>query len=137
MLALLNHFDELFTDTALRNTTSSRSRLFIPRVDIDESPTAYELTADLPGLTQEDIEISVEQGVLTFTGERSVSTSKDAVKKRRSERTLGSFRRTFTLPKDTPAEQITAKMEHGQLLISIPKPAPRAPTKVPIQGASV
>ena len=134
MLALLNHFDEFFSDTTLRSAPPTRSRLFIPKVDIEESKASYELRADLPGLTQEDVEISVEQGVLTFTGERLRTEPKEAHTMRRSERNLGRFRRTFTLPKDTPAEHITATMQNGQLFISIPKPAPRAATKVPIQG---
>jgi HSP20 family protein len=133
MLTLLNHFDDLFMDHPARRRSSTVIRTFVPAVDIDESEVAYHLTADLPGLSQDALDISIDKGVLTFSGQRPAARQGDGSNRRRTERRHGAFRRAFTLPEGIDADGISAELAHGQLRISIPKPVQSPPTKVQIQ----
>jgi HSP20 family protein len=133
MLTLLNHFDDLFMEHPTLRRRSTAIRTFVPAVDIDESEMAYHLTADLPGLSQDDLDISIDKGVLTFSGQRPASSQGDGSNRRRTERRHGAFRRAFTLPEGIDADGISAELANGQLRISIPKPVKSTPTKVQIQ----
>lgn len=135
MLALWNQFDDLFNDDHFRARSPLRS--FVPAVDIEETKDGYALTADLPGLTAEDVHITVENGVLVLSGERKNerATEKDGYK--RVERSFGSFRRSFTLPKGVKVEDVTATTEHGQVKVLIPKPVAELPHKISVQAAAV
>ena len=129
MLALLNQFDDLFGD----ETRSRRpSRTFVPAVDVEERKSDYRLTADLPGLSPNDVEVTIENGVLTVSGERKDQKVEEKNGYRRVERTFGSFRRSFTLPKGVAADAITAHTENGQLEVLIPKPAAETPRKIKV-----
>lgn len=131
MLALWNQFDDLFGDEFRpRRLTKS----FSPAVDIEETKTDYRLTADLPGLTADDVEVSIENGVLTVSGERKNETVDEKEGYRRVERTFGSFRRSFTLPKGVSAEAVKAHTENGQLQVLIPKPAQETPKKIKVEA---
>jgi HSP20 family protein len=92
-----------------------------PAVDIRETDDGFELTAELPGLGKEDIEVSVDNGVLTLRGERTLdeSTSKDSF--RRVERAYGSFERSFSLPTGIDAGKVEARFDHGLLTLNVPK----------------
>jgi len=94
-----------------------------PSVDISEDDNAFTLHADIPGVDPNDIEISMEKGVLTIRGERkSENVEEDKEKNyRRVERMTGSFYRRFTLPDSADADRIEAKSEHGVVTITIPK----------------
>ena len=108
---------------------------FIPPVDVREEKDAFVLTADLPGVTPEDIEITAEKGVLTLRGERKSERREDAVGYERLERVTGSFVRRFTLPENVQEEAIKAKFTHGVLAVSIPKKPEVAPKKVLVEAA--
>lgn len=129
MLALWNQFDDLFNDDALR-ARRSVTRSFAPPVDIQETKNGYQLIADLPGLTADDVDITVENGVLVISGERKAQNVEEKDGYRRVERSFGSFRRAFTLPKGVDVEGVSARTEHGQLLIDIPKPVAELPRKI-------
>jgi HSP20 family protein len=108
---------------------------FIPPVDVREEKDAFVLTADLPGVTPEDIEITAEKGVLTLRGERKSERREDAVGYERLERVTGSFVRRFTLPENVQEDAIKAKFTHGVLAVSIPKKPEVAPKKVMVEAA--
>ena len=94
---------------------------FNPVVNTREGEFAYHVDADLPGVNKEDIKISVKDNMLTISGERK---HKEEVKKKdyyRVESSFGKFERTFTLPKGSDAENITASNEDGVLEVVIPK----------------
>jgi HSP20 family protein len=133
MLALWNQFDDLFNDDHFKTRRLARS--FVPAVDIEETREGYLLIADLPGLTAEDVNITVENGVLVLSGERKDERVDEKDGYKRIERSFGSFRRSFTLPKGVNAEQVTAKTEHGQVKVSIPKPVAELPRKIKIESA--
>ena len=92
-----------------------------PSVDISEDDNAFTLLADIPGVAPEDIDISMEKGVLTIRGERSSENIEEGENFRRVERQSGQFYRRFTLPDSADADKIEAKSEHGVLTVTIPK----------------
>lgn len=136
MLALWNQFDDLLHDDLLRlRRQTTQSPQFTPPVDIVETEKGYELSADLPGLTAENVDISVEDGVLSISGERKNETAEDRKGYRRIERSFGSFKRVFTLPKGVSVDQVTARFEHGQLKVLVPKPVSVLPRKVRVEAS--
>ena len=92
-----------------------------PAVDITENDTEFKLVADIPGVNPDDIEISMEKGVLTIKGERKTENVEEGENFRRVERQSGTFYRRFTLPDSADADKIAARSEHGVLTITIPK----------------
>jgi len=107
-----------------------------PRVDIFERDGAYVIEADVPGMAREDLHVSVEEGVLTLSGERQQEKREERGRCHRLERTYGSFLRSFTLPADSDGTAIRASCQDGQLSITVPRkagtPAPAAHV-VPVQ----
>ena len=94
-----------------------------PSVDITESDDAFILFADIPGVKPDNIEVSMDNGVLTIKGERKTEEKTEKENFRRVERQYGMFYRRFTLPDTANAEKIEAHSEHGVLKVTIPKQA--------------
>jgi len=92
-----------------------------PKVDVAEDPAAYKLTAELPGLTEKDIELSVVDGMLTLKGEKQQEKEEKNKQYWLNERTYGSFQRTFALPESVDPEKVDAKFAKGILTIMLPK----------------
>lgn len=92
-----------------------------PSVDIIEDENSFKLLADIPGVKPEDIDVSMDNGVLTIKGERSTESKTEKENFRRVERQYGVFYRRFTLPETANADKIEAHSEHGVLKIIIPK----------------
>ena len=103
-----------------------------PAVDVHESAGAFHFTAELPGLTKEDIEITLEESNLTLTGERKFEEKEEGESYHRVERSYGSFTRTFTLPGEVDTAKVTAEFKNGVLNISVPKTEQAKPHKVEI-----
>lgn len=99
-----------------------------PRMDIAETGKGYELTADLPGMKEKDVDISVSNDVLTITGERSYERDGDGRSVHLSERGFGTFKRSFSLPDDVDQDQIQARLKNGVLAVLLPKSEEDAPT---------
>jgi HSP20 family protein len=94
---------------------------WVPAVDILESKDGFLLRADVPGVDPEDINVSMDNGILNVSGERRAEPPADDVTAQRVERATGKFFRHFTLPETADAEGITAKCSNGILAVSIPK----------------
>lgn len=92
-----------------------------PRMDIAETGKGYELTADLPGMQDKEVDISVSNDVLTITGERSYEQESDGRSVHLSERGFGTFKRSFSLPDDVDQDQIQARLKNGVLAVFLPK----------------
>ncbi len=90
-------------------------------VDIKEEPTRFVLFADIPGVNPKDIEISMENGILTIKGERDAMHTEEGEGYTRIEPSKGSFYRGFALPDTANVDKITAEGKHGVLRIIIPK----------------
>lgn len=92
-----------------------------PAVDIKEDDKAFMLFADLPGVNPDNIEVTMDKGVLTIKGERQSEKKTEEENYKRVERQYGVFYRRFTLPDSADADGIEAKSENGVLTITIPK----------------
>jgi len=106
-----------------------------PAVDIREEADHYLLTADLPGVKPEDIDVTMENGVLTIQGQRHAEKSSESDGYKRYERVRGSFLRRFALPDTANGEDIVAETKHGVLEVTIPKHAELAPKKIAVKQA--
>ena len=98
-----------------------------PATDIVEKQDRFELRADLPGVSAEEIEVSMDAGVLTISGERHAEERAEDDSVRRIERSSGRFVRRFSMPDTADAEGIKARTSNGILEVSVPKlPEPKA-----------
>jgi HSP20 family protein len=104
-----------------------------PAVDIKEEDGAYLVHADVPGVDPKDIELNMENSVLTLRGERRLESAKDEGNYRRIERVTGTFYRRFTLPDTADAEHISAKYANGVLEVRIPKQEKALPRRIEVQ----
>ncbi len=104
-----------------------------PSVDIKEEAECFVIHADVPGVDPKDIEISMEDGVLTLAGERKSETREEKDGWKHVERLSGRFLRRFTLPEGTDAENISAHSSNGVLEIAIPKLAKVQPKKIQVK----
>jgi HSP20 family protein len=94
-----------------------------PAVDVSESDKAYEITAELPGLAEKDIEVKVANGGLTIKGEKQEEKEEKRRDYHLSERRYGAFQRAFRLPEGVDPEKIEASFRNGVLTVTLPKSA--------------
>ena len=106
-----------------------------PTVDIEENDDNFKVTADLPGVNKDDIEVRLDNGVLSITGEKRVDkeTGK-GTKQHRTERFRGSFSRRFSLPTAIDAEKVNADYKDGVLTLAIPKVETEKPKSIEIKA---
>jgi HSP20 family protein len=107
-------------------------RRWIPAMDLAETETDFVLKADLPGMSESDIKIELEDNVLTISGERKAEQEERKAGYYRVERSFGSFRRGLTLPEGVDPETVKATFADGVLEVTVPKPAQQLPRKVQI-----
>jgi HSP20 family protein len=98
-----------------------------PAIDITEDAAAYKLTAELPGMTEQDIEVALRGDVLTLKGEKKEEKETDEAEMHLSERSYGAFARSFTLPEGVDADKIGAAFANGVLTLTLPKAAAAMP----------
>src|SRR6266852_904236 len=91
-----------------------------PEVDISEDDHGYVLKADLPEMKKDDVKVTVEDGVLSVSGERKTEKEDQKKKFHRIERCYGTFRRCFTLPEDADSTKVTAEFRDGVLKVHLP-----------------
>ncbi|MCP5151729.1 MAG: Hsp20/alpha crystallin family protein [Ectothiorhodospiraceae bacterium] len=103
-----------------------------PAVDIREEANRYVLLADVPGVEPQDIDITMEAGVLTIKGERKRAEGEDRSGYRRVERAYGTFHRRFSLPDTADAERISASCKDGVLEVAIPKHEKLQPRRITV-----
>ena len=128
---LQNEMNRLFSSAFDTPTNGGQTmRRWMPAMDLMETDSHFVLTADLPGLTEEDVNIEVDDRVLTISGERTAKHESTKDGYHRVERAFGSFSRSLTLPKGVNAEAVEAAFEHGVLEIRIPKPEQPKPRKI-------
>jgi HSP20 family protein len=106
-----------------------------PAVDIKEEQDKFVLLADLPGVKPEEIDVSMEDGVLTIRGEKKTEAKDEKEGYKRVERTYGSFYRRFSLPDTANPDAISAKSDHGVLEIVIPKREAVQPKRINVTSA--
>jgi HSP20 family protein len=111
------------------------TRRWTPAMDLLETDDHFVLRADLPGMTQEDVNIELEDNVLTVSGERKAEHQEKQEGFYRVERAFGSFARSLTLPKGIDPERVSAGFDNGVLEVRVPKPEERKPRKITIGAA--
>lgn len=107
---------------------------FIPNVDVRETDDALILSAELPGIAEEDIDVEVEKNVLTLKGERSHEETQQEDNWMRTERSYGSFERRFVLPDTVSTDDVVADLQNGVLTLTFAKTADVKPKKIAIGG---
>ncbi|MGI9556903.1 MAG: Hsp20/alpha crystallin family protein [Solirubrobacterales bacterium] len=120
-----------------RGSGSGQTRRWVPAMDLAESEDNLVLTADLPGVGEDDVEIEIKDGVLTVAGERSDQNTKKTGGYQRVERAYGKFSRSLTLPDGIDAGKVEAEFDNGVLGITIPKPEERKPHRVAIAKGKI
>ncbi|HSG65236.1 MAG TPA: Hsp20/alpha crystallin family protein [Gammaproteobacteria bacterium] len=103
-----------------------------PAADIVERETEYLIKAELPGVTREDIDVQLDNGILTITGERKLEEKKETDRSHRVERFYGKFSRSFRVPDDVDTGAIKAECENGVLSLRLPKTKQTKPAAVKI-----
>jgi HSP20 family protein len=111
-------------------------RRWMPAMDLLETADHFVLRADLPGMSEQDVNIELEDSTLSISGERKTEHEDTQEGYYRVERASGSFQRSLTLPKGVDPEAVTASFDRGVLEVRIPKPEARKPRKIAIGGAS-
>jgi len=125
-------FDRLLGNPAESDQSNVVTSQWAPRVDIKEEDRRFVIYADIPGVDPEKIEVSMEKGILTIKGERTVENREQNGKFTRLERSHGLFYRRFALPDSADADGITAHGKDGVLEIVIPKKAETTPRRITI-----
>jgi HSP20 family protein len=132
MRSLQDDLDRLFEQRLGMDETTGSVANWTPPVDIREEEDRFVLHADIPGVKPEDIEVTMENGVLTISGSREETSRSESNGYRRVERVSGRFFRRFTLPDTANAEEIRAKSHNGVLEVIIPKHARVMPRRISV-----
>lgn len=128
MMRDMTRWDPFRAMTALE----ARSGNYLPDVDVKETPEAYVFHADLPGFKEENVEIAVDGNRITFSGKREEERKSEKDKYYMTERSWGSFTRSFTLPAGVDTTKAHAELKNGVLSVSVPRAAGTTPKKIPI-----
>jgi len=118
--------DSFFDDVPVWNTRT-------PAVDVKEEETRYLMEVELPGLTEKDIELKVEDNILTLSSKKEESKEEKKNGYLLRERRSAEFSRTFVLPNDTDRAEIKAEFKNGLLMVSVPKKPEAQPRKIDVR----
>ena len=140
---LQREIDRLFDDFA-RGVSANGGGMLMPSIDVTETDKEIEVVAELPGLERKDVEISLENDVLTIRGEKEVETKADDKDRKDgkgktyhvAERTYGAFYRVIQLPPGIDPSTVQATMSKGVLKITIPKPKQSTAAKIEVKEAA-
>jgi HSP20 family protein len=119
---------------ARENDSSSATAMWIPLVDIHEYADRFELYVDLPGVDPATVDLTLDGGILTLSGDRTQASHRqgEEAQGRRVERGHGQFHRRFVLPDTADSEKVNATGSHGVLTVTIPKQPKAMPRKIKI-----
>jgi HSP20 family protein len=130
--ALQDQVNRIFNETVRSQGDESALTAWAPSVDIYETPNELVVKADLPEVDEKDIDIRVENNLLTIRGERKFDKSVTEDNYLRIERTYGTFSRSFSLPNTVNAEAIRAEYKNGVLTVNLPKREESKPRQVKV-----
>ena len=131
--AMQDRMNRLFGNVYLRDEDTGLRGSWMPAVDIYETEHHDLIVrAELPGITREDIEVSVENSTLVLKGEKKLDTAVKDENYRRIERAYGSFHRSFTLPNTVDAGRVAAEVKNGVLTVTIPVAERARPRKIEV-----
>jgi HSP20 family protein len=134
---LENRFASLFGRTPARRQDGGQESMTVaewsPLVDITEDDKEYLIKAELPEVKKEDVKVTVENGVLTITGERKFEKEEKGKKYHRVERAYGNFVRSFSLPDDADANKVNAEFKDGVLKVRVTKSESAKPKQIEVK----
>lgn len=133
MLSLRDAVGQLLEDSVVRPASRSTSGALMPALDLAESSDAYYVELSVPGFTPENLDITVQENVLTVSGEIKQQEQRQDRTYHRVERRHGSFTRSVTFPTNIKADAISASCSNGILSIEIPKAEEVKPRKISVQ----
>jgi HSP20 family protein len=127
-------FDDLFNELySLPTSFLSKSGMDLsPRIDISETDSEYKIEAELPGINQKEIDVKIDNNILTIKGKKEDIKEEKEKNYHLRERYYGAFQRSISLPNNIDPEKIKASFENGVLNISVPKSDKRTPKKIEI-----
>jgi HSP20 family protein len=131
--SLQREVDSLFDRFFDRTGDDGSSAVWAPQTDLVETDENFQLRLDVPGMSKEDIDISLQNGTLTVSGERTSERTDEGEDYVRVERAFGTFHRTFTLPDAVDHDNIEATYEDGVLSIHVPKTEESTRRQIEIQ----
>ena len=134
LFGLHNEMGRIFGDlfASQEGETDAEESYWMPTVDVSETENDFEIRAELPGVSESDVNVSVTDNRLTVKGEKRQETETDGKNYHRVERRYGSFQRSFTLPRNVETSNIKAGFQDGVLTLTIPKAEEAKPTEIPI-----
>lgn len=130
---LSNALDEAFGTMQDDGRTVTAS--WYPACDVFEDKEAIKIVAEVPGVTPEDVKISLENNLLTIRGEKKQQAEERTERVHRYERSYGAFERTFALPNTADPDRIQASYQNGILTVSVPKAERARPREIPVSVA--
>lgn len=123
-------------ETALRrvfgDVDASLAGAFSPVLDVEENDDEFTLHIELPGVSADDVDVSIEESVLTVSGDRHFYSDKDADGFRRVERSFGRFHRAVRLPDRVDADKVSAGYKDGLLTVTVPKAESAKPRRIQV-----
>ena len=122
-------------DGIFRSSDGNGIRRWIPATDLREDGDSLMLRIDLPGMSESEVDVEINDNVLSVSGERKSDYERGDGHIYRSERTFGQFTRSFALPDGIDADAVTGNFDKGVLELRIPKPAAKQPKRVEISGS--
>jgi HSP20 family protein len=131
----MNRLFSSFFDTPApsgKGNGNGTQRRWIPSMDLVETQDHFVLKADLPGMSENDVDVELENNVLTISGERKTEHEEQHEGYYRLERATGAFSRTLSLPEGIDPEAVGATFDNGVLTVRVPKPAQAKPRRVKI-----
>src|SRR5437764_3701117 len=136
MNSLQSNLNRIFQDDGRGSDELMTSGTFVPPVDIYEDANGITLKMEVPGVSQNDINISLENNTLTVSGERKFEKNEKEENFHRIERRYGAFTRSFTLPNTVDVEKANANYENGILSIQLAKKAEAKPKQIKVNASS-
>ena len=135
LFSLHNEMGQIFGDlfASQEDETDISETSWMPTVDIAETENGFEIRAELPGVSENDVNVSVTDNLLTIKGEKQQEEETEDKNYHRVERRYGSFQRSFTLPRHIEIDAIKAEFKDGVLTLGIPKMEAAKPTEIPIK----
>ena len=125
-------FEEFFGDFPFTGSLMESRESWMPSVDILEKDDKFILRAELPGMTEKDIDLKIEGNTLTLKGERKMENEDKKSNYHRVESFYGSFSRSFSLPDTVDYEKIDAKYKNGVLTVTLPHKPEAKPREIPV-----
>ena len=137
-LSLQGEIDRLFDDFTRGFPSLGNGGMtnLMPTMDVSETDKEIEITAELPGLQDKDVQINVADNILSIRGEKKAEKEQKDKNYRLVERSYGSFERSLELPEGVDAGAIKASIDKGVLKVVVPKPAPAQVQKVEVKSAA-